>query len=160
LPKKRVPRLEEAREERVGMRPGGRQHELLQSLRVFHGDDLADRAAGGMAEEVRLLDAERIHETQHVLRHLAHRVAHDRPVALSAAAVVVHDHAIAPGQLRNLLVEARADAAQPGNQEQRLARAVGFVVQHAVADRDPWHAPILLASPAEQNPSRAAGARS
>src|SRR4051794_28860211 len=92
-----------------------------------------------MAEEMRLLDAERIHEAQHVLRHLAHGVAHDRPVTLPAAAVIVNNHAIAPGQLWNLLVEARADAAQPWNQEQRLAGAVSFVVQRAVADRYPWH---------------------
>src|SRR5438132_11855576 len=92
-----------------------------------------------MAEETGALDLQRVHEPQHVLRHLLDRIFHHRLVALPAAAVVVHDHPEVLRELRHLLEEARANAAQARHQQQRLARAVLFVMQRAITDRDFWH---------------------
>ena len=99
--------------------------------------DLSDRAAGGEAHDVRARNLQRVHEAEHVVGHLLHRVAHHRPVALAGAAMVVDDGAVARRERRQVGRPEGADAAETRDQQHRLAGAVGFVGEaDAVEARD------------------------
>ena len=80
---------------------------------MIDGEVLQHAAARRGAGDVRLVDAERVHQADHVARNHLGGVAARRLVAVAGAAVIEGDAAIALGELRDLEV--------PGVQQSRPA---------------------------------------
>ena len=75
---------------------------------MLERDHLTDGPAGRMADEVRRLDPERVHETQNVVRHLLHGVRDARVRALARAPVIVDDDVEVAGEIGDLGAPERA----------------------------------------------------
>src|SRR5215475_12275974 len=103
---------------------------------MLGGDDLADGAAGRMANEMRAVDTERVDESDRVVGHLLDRIPDPRVRAAPRAAVIVHDRPKAARELRHLRDEKRARAGQAGHEHEREALALLLVVDLGVTDRD------------------------
>jgi len=100
---------------------------------------LADRAAGGMADDMRSIDIEMIHEGEHVIGHLIDGVSDRRSGALARAAVVVNDDAIRCRKCCNIRQPVIAETAETGDQQQRGACAVRLVIDVTVDYRRDRH---------------------
>jgi hypothetical protein len=86
-------RLEEPLEVRIGPRPRRAQDQAAQAAGMIERDHLADRAPGGVAHEVRGVDAERVHQAEDVIRHLLDRVVDTRMRAAPGSTMIVDDDA-------------------------------------------------------------------
>ena len=67
-------------------------------LRTAHGAAQGDRRPEGAATEVGLLDAQGVHQAEHVVAHHVPRLHHHGAAGLGAEAAVVHHHAVLLGQ--------------------------------------------------------------
>ena len=102
-------------------------------------EHLSDGPAGGVADEVRGLDAQRVHQLDDVAGHLLDGVRDARVGALAGAPVIVDDGPEVAPEVRDLGSPERSLPGEAGHQQQRLAPTGLFVVDLGVADRDLWH---------------------
>ena len=123
----------------VGLGPARRQHDAGEPLWVLDREDLRDRAAGRMADDMRPLDLQRIHQPDHVGRHAVDGKAAARQVALADPAMVVGDDVEGLGEGGDLVVPERGKPAQPRHEHDGEPDTLALVIERAVADYDPRH---------------------
>jgi hypothetical protein len=106
--------------------------EALHALRVIRGHEGTDDTAQRIAEDVRALDAEPVHQAQHRIDASRHRRALDR-VAAAVAGQVDENAAKVPREHRQVALEIRPAAhAGPGAVDhQQHGAAAGLVVVDA-----------------------------
>src|SRR6185437_6221308 len=118
-----------------------------QPLRMFEGQDLRYRPAGRVADDMRFVDAEGVHQLHDVLRHALDGIGDPAVVALTDAAVVVQHHLEALGEGGNLIAPIGAVAAQAADEEDGETDAVPLIMEVAVANRNARHSTeVRLAS--------------
>src|SRR5262245_60243119 len=89
---------------------------------------LADRAAGRMSNQMSLLDAERVHESEQIPRHLIDGIGNIGTSALPSAAVIVDDHCEPLREGLDLRRPVISDTAESRNQKQRRPVPVSLIV--------------------------------
>src|SRR6185312_14769886 len=124
---------------RVGLGPARGDHHAGQPLRMFEGQDLRHRPAGRMADDMRLGDAQSIHQLHHILRHALDGIGDPAVVALPDAAVVVQHDLEALGESGNLVTPIGPVAAQAADEEDGKTGAMPLAIELAVANRNARH---------------------
>ena len=136
------PHLEQAAEERIGLGPGGAQHQPVDAVGLGNRQHLAHRAAGRMAAPMDLGEAQPVDQLQGIVGHLLDGVIDLGQRAARGTAMIVHDDGKFLGKLAGVGVPEAAVAAQTGHQEQRRATALLFVVElRAIAQLQMRHLP-------------------
>src|SRR5258707_15804390 len=92
-----------------------------------------------MADDVRPVEPERIHQFDDIARHAVHRVGDPRMVALSDPAMVVHDYFEAFGEDRNLIAPIGCVTAEAGDENDGESSPMPLVVKLTIADRYARH---------------------
>ena len=87
-----------------------------------------------MADDMRLLDAELVHEAQDVVGHALDRVGTAVPVALADTPVIVEDDLELAREGRDLVLPVGRRAAEAADEKDREAGPVPLDVKMAVAD--------------------------
>ena len=136
-------RVERLDEQRRRPRPARAQHQRCQSLRRAQCEMLADRTPGGMPDEMRALDPQRVHDPQQIVRHFA-GIGNQRPRPGAAhTAMIVQDDAEMPRERFHLRVPESAAAAEPGDEQQRFPLPMLLDVQLRVPKGHPASGGIL-----------------
>jgi hypothetical protein len=122
---------------RSDRRRGSDEDEPADPLRAAMGHQRRDFAAQRVADDDGPVGSGRVHDGDRIADVVVPAVVLGarRPVGFAAAAAIEGDHAIVPGQGRDLPLPFAAVDDLPGRQEKnrRLAAAVDFVVQFHVA---------------------------
>src|SRR4051812_23246872 len=109
---------------------GVSEHHLLEALRLLQGEMLADHAADRKTDVFRALDAQMLHQAEHVVGQHVERIRPGGRRALAVAAHVVVEDAVAVLQRRDLRVPHARAAGERMAQDQPGAAllALQFVV--------------------------------
>lgn len=84
---------------------------------MFDREHLCDRATGRVSDEMGALDAERIHQADHIRRHTLDGVADAALIALPDAAMI-EGHDLEPlGESGDLVLPKRCEPAKPGDEQ-------------------------------------------
>ena len=96
--------------------------------------NLCNCTAGGVANDMGTLDAERVQETNDIGRHPFDRVPEPGLITLSDTAVVEGYDFEPLAKCRDLILPKRCEPTQSGDEQDGKAHAVPLVVERAVAD--------------------------
>ena len=122
----------------VGLDPGVGEDRAAHAAGMVDGQVLQHAAAGGGAGHMRPVDAERVHEADHVARDDLGGIAERRLVAVAGAAVVEGDAAVALGELGDLVFPGVQETGEARNEDERRAGATLLHVERERPDIDPW----------------------
>ncbi len=127
----------------IGVRlgPGRRQDDAGEPLRVLDRQDLGDRAAGRMADDMGALDFEGVHQPNHIGRHAVDGKAAARQIALPDAAMVVGDDVEILGEGSDLILPERGKPGQSRHEHDGKPDTLPLVIERAVANNDSRHRP-------------------
>lgn len=106
---------------------------------MLDAKDLPNRAAGRMADEVRAVDAEGIHDFQRISGHALDAVFHLLVRAGTCATMVVDDYREMLAQRADLRLPIAAGPAKAGDEQDWRPVTMGFVVNVGVINSDGWH---------------------
>src|SRR5438309_6828238 len=96
--------------------------------------DLGDRSAGRMSDDMGTLDPQRIHQADNVGRHPLDGIPDPRLIALPDAAMIER-HDLEPlRKSRYLVLPKGCKPAESRDEQDREAHAVPLVIERAVAD--------------------------
>src|SRR6266851_310156 len=104
------------------------EHEALDHGRVLEREGLADHAAHGEPDEVRLRDAETVEQSLEILRHLIERVGPGGRARLPVAARVEAQHGVPGSEGLGLVVPHVQVAGERMAQRDHRAATLFFVV--------------------------------
>ena len=115
-------------------------------------ENLRDRPAGRMPDDVGPLDLQRIHQPDDVGRHAVDGKPAARQVALADPAMVVGDDVEIFGESGDLIVPERGEPGQPRHEEDGEPDTLPLIIERAVADYDPRHRDLPLQDRASVSP--------
>ena len=116
-----LPAADDLAEEVVAAAVGAVEDEAAHLVRMRERELLRDRAAHRRADDVRALDAERVHQRRGVLGEVLDAVLARRRLRLPDAAVVERRDAPAVAQARDLIDPARALVGEAGDEDDVVA---------------------------------------
>ena len=106
---------------------------------MFDRQDLRDCPACRMPDDVRALDAQGVHQTEHVGRQPLDRPPEPRLIALPDSAVIKGDYLEPPGKSGDLILPKGCKPGEPGDEQDGETHATPLVVERAVTDRNQRH---------------------
>src|SRR5215472_4166683 len=97
--------------------------------------NLRDCPAGRMAHDVRALDTQSVHQTEHVGPQPLDRPPEPRLIALPDSTVIKSDDLEPSGKSRDLILPKGRKPGEPRDEQDGEAHATTLVVERAVTDR-------------------------
>src|SRR5207249_3038619 len=102
-------------------------------------ENLGDRPAGRMPDDMGAFDLQRIHQPDDVGRHAVNGKPAARQVALPDPAMVVSDDVEMLGEGDGLILPERSKPRQPRHEHDGEPDTLPLIIERAVADYDPRH---------------------